>query len=505
MRTTAFSLWVFCVVSLCAANQRYALLVGADRGGDELAVLKYAQSDAQRFANVLKGPGEFSDGNITTLLAPDSAAIHKALNKINDVIQSKPDKNTLLLFYYSGHSDGEYLLFENDRYPLGSVKTFLDSSGADIRIGIFDACYSGAVVAFRGGRRGDPFFMASEEKVKGQVIISSSAAHERAQESETLQGSIFTHHWLNGLKGSADLDGDRYVTLNEAYRYAYHKTIETSALTGGGLQHPSYHFNIQGEGEIRLTNLNRSVLSGVLFDKSCHGAFLVLSPTFANVYADFNKKSGKETFIALAPGEYSAINGRESDVYIKHFSVSESETVYLTNSMLVNRPLVDVTRVKGPEQAEYAPATPINYDDAKLSKSIQWGLGTGVISGFWSNRGADILLSAVGVFPLEEERSLYGDLQVLPLRKKVAIGAGANVYNPVLDFDMFAGMGAALWYDHLGADRFALAVRAQTGFSRKISESMEIQAQIPFLFVFSRDIGFRTGIEMRVLFSGNRL
>ncbi|KMQ52892.1 Serine/threonine protein kinase [Chitinispirillum alkaliphilum] len=484
--------------SLSWANQRHALLIGANNGGEGLDILRYAESDALRFANVLRGPGEFSKENVFTLLSPDSAEVFVALQEITNHIE-QGNGNSLFLFYYSGHSDGEYLLLGDQRYSLREIKTFLDSSKADIRIAVIDACYSGAVIAFRGGRRGEPFFMSSQEKVRGQVIISSSAAHQRAQESDALGGGIFTHHWINGLRGSADMDGDRYVTLNEAYRYAYLKTIESSALTGGGIQHPSYHFNIQGEGEIRLTNLNRTNLSGVLFDQSCEGAFLVLSPTFTNVYADFTKQGGVQNFISLAPGEYSAINARGSDVFIRNFTVGESETVLLTNAMLRSRPLVDVTRVRGPDKAEGPLSTPQETEGLFLHR---WGLGTGAASGSGVRGGADMVITGSGSYRLEEDRRIFYDLHLLPFSKSAGFNMGVNVYKPVYDFHLYAGGGPGVWYLDSHSRSVTLAMRGHFGFSRELNQTLEIQGQIPLTILFSRGRELKSGIEIRFLFTG---
>ena len=98
------------------------------------------------------------------------------------------------------------------------LQSKINSIPVGIKIGIFDACQSGAVTAFKGGTRAEPFYLQNQQQIKGLVTIASSAANERAQESETLKGSIFTFHWINGLRGSADVSADKRHTCKLAMR-----------------------------------------------------------------------------------------------------------------------------------------------------------------------------------------------------------------------------------------------------------------------------------------------
>jgi hypothetical protein len=217
-----------------ASANRYALLIGCNYGGSDVEQLQWAEADAQRFGGLLTTIGGFDRSATVILLHPDSAALDNELKKAARVARmSKTPWNDLFLLYYSGHADGRDMLLGTDRYPLMKIQGYLDSLPAAIRIGIFDACQSGAVTAYKGGRRAEPFYLTNQQKIKGEVIIASTAANERAQESGSLKGSIFSFYWQSGLRGSADASGDRHVTLDEAYRYAYRKTVETSTLTGG--------------------------------------------------------------------------------------------------------------------------------------------------------------------------------------------------------------------------------------------------------------------------------
>lgn len=69
---------------------------------------------------------------------------------------------------------------------------------------------------------------------------SPSSADEAAQESDRIGGSFFTHALVSGMRGAADASGDGKITLTEAYRFAFEETLQRTAQTQFGSQHPAY-------------------------------------------------------------------------------------------------------------------------------------------------------------------------------------------------------------------------------------------------------------------------
>jgi uncharacterized caspase-like protein len=64
---------------------------------------------------------------------------------------------------------------------------------------------------------------------EGTIVLTASTLTEDAQESDPLGGSFFTHYLLSGLHGAADDNGDRVVTVAEAFSYARDQTIIASS------------------------------------------------------------------------------------------------------------------------------------------------------------------------------------------------------------------------------------------------------------------------------------
>jgi hypothetical protein len=328
-------------------QSRYALVAGQNNGGPSVMGLRYAESDAQQYAKLLAAYASFPTDKITMVLHPDSAELLHAIDSISKMIASSNDPtNTLFMMYYSGHADAEGLLLGSTHVDFITFKKKLDAIPAGMRIAVFDACQSGVVVAFKGGKRAEPFYLNNQQKSQGEVWIASSSANEQAQESESLKSSLFSFHLFNGLRGSADISADNKVTLNEAYQYAYRKTIETSALTSGIIQHPVYRFNISGEGDIILADLTQKK-GGVIIDRACRGSFLILSRDYTDVYADFRKDEQKELFIALPSGDYTIINAHNgTDINLYQFSLAGSKTIHCTQR-LFHKSLLHESRIKG--------------------------------------------------------------------------------------------------------------------------------------------------------------
>jgi hypothetical protein len=323
----AVLLGVILSVTLLQA-QRFALIVGQNHGGEAVDNLKYAEADAEKFATLLRDIGGFASADINLVLRPDSVNFAAAIDSMEGRIAKceNPGK-TLLFFYYSGHADAEGLLLNSTHCSFAAFRSSLSRIPAGIRIAVLDACQSGVVAAAKGGTRAEPFFFNERQQAQGEIWIASASASEQAQESATLRSSLFSFHFSTGLHGSADVSGDGRITMTEAYQYAYRKTLETSALTTGILQHPVYRFNITGEGDIVLVDLSGRC-GGVVVDGTCKGTFLILGRNYTDVFADFYKEPGCEKFVALGPGDYTIINARQSgDIGLRQISVRGRATV----------------------------------------------------------------------------------------------------------------------------------------------------------------------------------
>ncbi|UCD88464.1 MAG: hypothetical protein JSW04_08270, partial [Desulfobacterales bacterium] len=94
---------------------------------------------------------------------------------------------------------------------------------SDRLIFIADACYSGAaggrtIISSRRATISENFLNRLSSG-KGRIILTASGANQIAKEDSSLGHGVFTYYLIQALKGAGDVDGDGYVTVDEAYSY----------------------------------------------------------------------------------------------------------------------------------------------------------------------------------------------------------------------------------------------------------------------------------------------
>ncbi|MEZ4468640.1 MAG: caspase family protein, partial [bacterium] len=228
---------------------RFAVVIGANRGEADEVVLRFAERDAARFADVLTGFAGVPEEHLTLLKGRDAGRVQAAFAPLAGRIAAAgaAGHETVLFVYYSGHADAQALHLGGSRLPLAGLKGLVDAAGATVAVLVVDACRSGALTRVKGAAPAEPFEIHAEDRLasEGTAIIASSAAGEDAQESDQLEGGVFSHHLIAGLLGAADATGDRVVSLSEAYRYAYAETLRTTSRARF-VQHPTYDFRLRG-------------------------------------------------------------------------------------------------------------------------------------------------------------------------------------------------------------------------------------------------------------------
>ncbi|MEO0812559.1 MAG: caspase family protein, partial [Myxococcota bacterium] len=247
---------------LCAATEAQALpertfvvAVGNNHGHLTETSLLYAESDARSMADVLRAQGGIPSRQIRVLLNEDPTTVRRTLEDVNTTIRRYSDReDTALVVYYSGHADARRLHLGSEDFEVEELRDLVQGSSANLRLLVIDACRSGSATRNKGMSATDSFSvdLDASEGVEGFVTIASSALGEASQESDDLRGSFFSHHWVNALRGAADDDRDGRVTLSEAYSYAYNQTVKSTGRTLA-LQHPTYTYDVEGQGELVLS------------------------------------------------------------------------------------------------------------------------------------------------------------------------------------------------------------------------------------------------------------
>lgn len=310
-----------------ADARRLALLIANNEGGGGTDTLRYARHDAEKLGAVLTELGGYREADLYYLFDADADRARAALAEVEQRVRAARAEGaeTTLLVYYSGHARDGALRMGHSRWPMAELRGLLARSQADVRIGVIDACQSGAITRSKGGRPGPSFLFDADdaEPTHGLVLITSSSDDEDSQESDALGGSYFTHYLASGLRGDADTSGDQRVTLSEVYGYAYHKTITQTVETRSGVQHPTYSYDLQGSGSLVMTELGRGK-SGVYFGPTLAGDYLVFDRVREQVAAEIKKVPGQARRIALAPGSYVIKKRLPDHLRIEDFVLGEA-------------------------------------------------------------------------------------------------------------------------------------------------------------------------------------
>lgn len=236
------------------APERYAIVVGENRGDRDEVELRYAESDARRIAGVLRTVGAFYPENVLLLSGVSSDDFRRALIGLNARLRQS-SAGALLFVFYSGHADADSLHMAGTRFGLAELRDLTAGSPAETRILVLDSCRSGALTRVKGGRPAPAFEIRVDAPAaaQGLAILTSSAAGEDSQESDALRASIFTHHLASALLGAADRDGNGRVSIDEAFTYTAERTLAATVHTLPGPQHPTYRLELGGRGDLVIT------------------------------------------------------------------------------------------------------------------------------------------------------------------------------------------------------------------------------------------------------------
>jgi len=224
--------------------QQWAVVVGvSEYMNSGIPSLKYADKDAEAFANFLRQPegGGYDSDHMHVLLNKDAtlANVKDALiNFLNQAIDMD-----LVVIYFAGHGAPEparpqnmYLLMHDSdpaslgttAFPMWEIQTVLARYINAKRVLVFtDACHSGGIsVNFttRGLGKSEPNlvnqYLEDLSKTKeGIAVFTASAAGEVSQEYPEFSHGVFTYYLLKGLEGKADYNNDYTVTINELMQY----------------------------------------------------------------------------------------------------------------------------------------------------------------------------------------------------------------------------------------------------------------------------------------------
>jgi len=229
-------------------DQRFALLLAVSQYADpELRRLRAPAADAVALRDLLADPevGAFA---VTSVFDERAQAMRLAVEEF--LTDRRPDDVILVYLSCHGLVDVRRRLYFAAR---DTLKNRLAASGVEAhwlleqleecrarrQVVVLDCCFSGA---FAQGAKGDTDLALGERLMgqgRGRVVLTASRGTEYSFEGDPVEGqpppgSVFTSALVGGItSGEADADDDGYISVDEAYTYAFEKIREA-----GGQQTP---------------------------------------------------------------------------------------------------------------------------------------------------------------------------------------------------------------------------------------------------------------------------
>lgn len=282
-------------------GRRMLLAVGANVGLGDEAPLVHAVDDARRVAVLFRELGGIAPGEAEVLTDPTAAAVLAAVGGL----AARAAGAEILFVYVSGHGDDDSLHLAGARLPLHELQQAVAALPMPLKVMVIDACRSPGIRE-KGLVRGSSFAVSlppAPGRHEGLVTVLASGRGEAAQESARLGGGVFTHYLLSALRGAADRDGDRRVTLAEAYDFAYARTLARSVAAAGAAQRPELVLRLTGSGPLVVTQLDPS-RSRLVLPAGADARYFVYAKGSSALVAEAWGRPDGPTTLALPAGRF---------------------------------------------------------------------------------------------------------------------------------------------------------------------------------------------------------
>lgn len=203
------------------AQKTYVLLAGVSAYQNSQNNLNYTTVDAKDLAKLFK-----KQGYKTTLITSKYANRENIKRKLTAVANAAKKKDRII-FYFSGHGGPGVLCAYDANLPYKDVVSILSQSKAKEIYCLVDACHSGSAQESANANYG---------WAEGSNIMFYMACRpdEYSWENGWVGHGFFTKALIKGLRGKADANNDKKVTVREMFNYVY-KDVLSRSKNG---QHP---------------------------------------------------------------------------------------------------------------------------------------------------------------------------------------------------------------------------------------------------------------------------
>jgi uncharacterized caspase-like protein len=155
-------------------------------------------------------------------------------------VYANAGRNDAIIFYFSGHGAKNAFVTQeyngaaaNNRGLLlhEEIRQVFESSQAKYKYIIADACHSGSWTTkdIRSAAATEQQYYQTFEMAQGGfVLLLSSMSDEYSLEESGIRQGIFSHFLIRGLKGEADANKDRVVSVVELFEYVESNVVQST-------------------------------------------------------------------------------------------------------------------------------------------------------------------------------------------------------------------------------------------------------------------------------------
>jgi hypothetical protein len=228
-------------------GKKYALIIGISKYRNNLrgiANLEFADADAKSIYEFLQKPAAGGFAREDMLYLTNEQATNVRIRDALTNFVSKPGTEDLLLIFFAGHGAPDpfgrqnlYIITHDTNIddmpgtaiPMTMLRGYIDRNVRSKRVVLLmDACHSAGLSSGArdlGNNLSNLYLQKWLYQEEGRAIITSSDVNEISRESQRWGNGhgVFTFYVLQGLKGDADANRDRFVSVGELFRYVRQK------------------------------------------------------------------------------------------------------------------------------------------------------------------------------------------------------------------------------------------------------------------------------------------
>ncbi len=204
----------------------FVLSIGVSKYQDSNKNLSQTTKDAKQFKDVM-----VNHTKDITILTSKYANKDNVLEKLR-ALANRAQKEDKIILFFSGHGYPGGIVGYDKTITYQEINDILSKSEASAKICFIDACHSGSVTDVS-----DKTSTYKAPTTGNMIYMMSSRADEYSIEHPLVGHGFFTQALLKGLRGKADVNNDKKITVKELFNYVYNDVQHTTANMTDS-QHP---------------------------------------------------------------------------------------------------------------------------------------------------------------------------------------------------------------------------------------------------------------------------